>query len=89
MATTGRVSAWRILGVDEHAPPDVVKAAYRRLALLFHPSYAAEFVVRFGKHRGETIEGIWSSDPQYIRWLAENFDDGPTLDAVLDFLATR
>jgi DnaJ-class molecular chaperone len=28
---------WEVLGVTEHAPADVVKAAYRRLAAEHHP----------------------------------------------------
>lgn len=116
------LSPWRVLGIDEDAKPEAVKAAYRRLAQLFHPdrndseaatemmrivnlayaavrelppakrprprpsSYARSFVLRFGKHTGQSVEDVWKNDPQYVVWLAENLDDGPTLDAVLDYM---
>ena len=33
-----RVRRWyEVLGVDQHAPPDVIRAAYRELTLLHHP----------------------------------------------------
>lgn len=28
------------------------------------------YVVSFGKHRGETIAAVYSSDPQYLDWVA-------------------
>jgi hypothetical protein len=35
------------------------------------PNVSGEFVMKFGKHIGRTLEEIAETEPSYILWLAE------------------
>jgi hypothetical protein len=34
--------------------------------------YYLDDILPFGKHRGRSINSIWSTDPGYIRWATGN-----------------
>ena len=36
--------------------------------------YKLNTVLKFGKHRGKTVEQILKTDPTYIRWCLKNID---------------
>lgn len=42
--------------------------------------------LRFGKHKGETIENVLESDPSWLRWALENLEDFVVTDEVEDGL---
>lgn len=41
-------------------------------------------VLRFGKHRGRTIEDVLEDDPRWLLWASENVDDFELDTAVMD-----
>lgn len=54
-----------------------------------YPVYCMSDELRFGKHRGETVESILESDPGWIRWALENvsgFAVDPDVEDELHFL---
>lgn len=41
------------------------------------PVTAENLVLTFGKHKGETLAAVFAAAPDYVEWLAENFDREP------------
>lgn len=39
------------------------------------PSKFANWVLRFGKHKGKTFKNTALEDPEYCDWIIEKFDD--------------
>ena len=39
------------------------------------PSKFANWVVKFGKHKGKTFKQTTDEDPDYADWIIEKFDD--------------
>lgn len=47
---------------------------------------AGEYVLNFGKYKGECIQNIYLEDPDYIHWLANNSNNEKVLYVVQTFL---
>lgn len=47
---------------------------------------SCKFKVIFGKHEGQTLEEIANRSSQWLFWVRENFDRGPVLTAVEEYL---
>lgn len=45
-----------------------------------------DYVMPFGKHKGETLEEIFVEDPRYLEWCVENLDPCEALDAIEETL---
>ena len=65
---------------------EVPKATDRRYQV--DPSWK-DFKIYFGKHKGESIYQIFIDDPQYLKWIAKNFDDGDIKSAATAILSDR
>ena len=66
--------------------PEVMKTETRRYQI--DPSWK-DFKIYFGKHKGESLYQIFIDDPQYLKWIAENFDDGEIKSAAVAILTDR
>lgn len=47
---------------------------------------AGEYVLHFGKYKGECISDIYDEDPAYIRWLANNSNNEKVVYIIQTFL---
>lgn len=49
------------------------------------------FIFNFGKHKGKTIDEVYSTDPQYLTWLTTKFEGnpGPVIKKVERFLEKK
>jgi len=43
------------------------------------------WTMRFGKHKGKTLEDVWKDDPKYIQWLMTE----PWIDSKLKGYITK
>lgn len=57
------------------------------MSKIVHQSSWDSFEMPFGKHKGQSIGEVWKRNPNYIRWIVENFDDGGIKDIALKVLA--
>lgn len=48
---------------------------------------AANFVITFGKHKGETLGNIWKTDGSYIDWLWGNEKTDPVIKKAITILS--
>ena len=48
-----------------------------------------DYKIYFGKHKGESFYQIFIDDPHYLKWIAENFDDGEIKDSAVAILSDR
>jgi SWI/SNF-related matrix-associated actin-dependent regulator 1 of chromatin subfamily A len=66
---------------------EIPKATIRRHQV--DPSWK-DFKIHFGKkHNGESLYQIFIDDPQYLKWIAQNFDDGDIKNAAIAILSDR
>lgn len=65
---------------------EVPKAAERRNQV--DPSWK-DFKIHFGKYKGESLYQIFIDDPQYLKWIAGNFNDGDIKNAAVAILSDR
>ena len=66
--------------------PNIPKATIRRHQI--DPSWK-DFKIFFGKYKGESLYKVFIEDPQYLKWIAKNFDDGEMKTAVTAILSDR
>lgn len=48
-----------------------------------------DFKIYFGKYKGESLYQIFIDDPQYLKWIAENFSDGDVKSSAIAILSDR
>jgi len=59
---------------DPYHPPDPIEIE-RGEKVMGIKVHGLSDKVKFGKHRGKSVEDIISSDPQWLFWAVENVDD--------------
>jgi hypothetical protein len=48
-----------------------------------------DFKIYFGKYKGESLYQIFIDDPQYLKWIAENFSDGDVKSSAIAILSDK
>jgi uncharacterized protein (DUF3820 family) len=47
---------------------------------------AGEYILNFGKYKGESIADIYYEDPKYLEWLVSNSDNEKIVFIIQTFL---
>ena len=74
------------LELDDPLEEEIPKATIRRHQI--DPSWK-DFKIHFGKYKGESLYKIFIEDPHYLKWIAQNFDDGEIKSAAIAILSDR